>query len=207
MSARPAIIVLAAGKGSRFQGIHHKLAQPLGLCSMLEATVANVAATGLSLLVVTTAALIDLVAPQAQRGEVLLLPEAGSSASRELGMGYSIAAGVAARSEASGWLIVPADMPLMQPSTLMAVADALNDSTIAYPQYNGMRGHPIGFGAELYSELVRLTGDEGARRLLARYPGQSVTVDDPGVLLDIDTVEDLERARDTMAVSPFGLLR
>jgi molybdenum cofactor cytidylyltransferase len=207
MSARPAIIVLAAGKGSRFQGIHHKLAQPLGRISMLEATLANAVATGLSLLVVTTAALVDLVTPQAQRGEVLLLPEAGSMASQGLGMGYSIAAGVAARSEASGWLILPADMPLMQPRTLLAVADALEENTIAYAQYNGMRGHPVGFGAELYSELVRLTGDEDARRLLARYPGQAVAVDDPGVLLDIDTVEDLERARNTMAVSPFGLLR
>jgi len=35
--------------------------------------------------------------------------------------------------------------------------------------------------------------DEGARRLLARYAAQPVAVDDPGVLLDVDTVEDLAR--------------
>jgi molybdenum cofactor cytidylyltransferase len=40
-----------------------------------------------------------------------------------------------------------------------------------------------------------LTGDEGARRLLARYPAFAVDVDDPGVLVDIDTEDDLEAVR------------
>jgi molybdenum cofactor cytidylyltransferase len=36
-----------------------------------------------------------------------------------------------------------------------------------------------------------LTGDEGARRLVARYPAHGVEVDDPGVLIDVDTQDDL----------------
>jgi molybdenum cofactor cytidylyltransferase len=110
-------------------------------------------------------------------------------------MGDSIAAGVAVRSDASGWLILPADMPRVRPSTIQAVADALQQHAVAYAQYQGRRGHPVGFAAELYSELTALTGDEGARRLVARYPAQAVEVDDPGVLIDIDTVEDLAALR------------
>jgi molybdenum cofactor cytidylyltransferase len=53
----------------------------------------------------------------------------------------------------------------------------------------------VGFAAELYSELVMLSGDEGARRLVARYPAIGVDVDDPGALLDLDTVADLEAMR------------
>ena len=53
----------------------------------------------------------------------------------------------------------------------------------------------MGFGAELFSELVMLKGDEGARRLLARYPTAAVELDDPGVLFDIDTVDDLAVAQ------------
>ena len=45
------------------------------------------------------------------------------------------------------------------------------------------------------SELVMLKGDEGARRLLARYPTAAVELDDPGVLFDIDTVDDLAVAQ------------
>ena len=49
--------------------------------------------------------------------------------------------------------------------------------------------------AELYSELVLLNVDEGARRLVARYPAYGVEVGDPGVLVDIDTDADLRAAR------------
>ena len=54
-------------------------------------------------------------------------------------------------------------------------------------------GDPI--HTELFSELVQLTGDEGARRLMARYPSQGIEVDDPGVLVDVDTVDDLAAVR------------
>ena len=61
-------------------------------------------------------------------------------------------------------------MPLVQPATLLAVARALDHHAVAYAQYRGRRGHPVGFAAELYSELTELSGDEGARRIIARYP-------------------------------------
>jgi molybdenum cofactor cytidylyltransferase len=78
---------------------------------------------------------------------------------------------------------------------MLAVAEALEHHPVAYAQYRGRRGHPVGFAAELYSELVMLSGDEGARRLVARYPAIGVDVDDPGALLDLDTVADLEAMR------------
>jgi molybdenum cofactor cytidylyltransferase len=110
-------------------------------------------------------------------------------------MGYSISAGVNARPNASGWLVLPGDMPLVQPATLQAVARALAQHAVAYAQYKGRRGHPVGFSAELYSELATLSGDEGARRLIARYPAYGVEVDDAGVLLDVDTLDDLASVR------------
>jgi molybdenum cofactor cytidylyltransferase len=110
-------------------------------------------------------------------------------------MGHSIAVGVTARSNASGWLILPADMPKVQPATIQAVADQLGEYPVVYAQYKGRRGHPVGFASELYSELVVLQGDEGARRLTARYPALGLEVDDSGVLVDVDTLDDLERLR------------
>ena len=70
----------------------------------------------------------------------------------------------------------------MQAQTLLAVAHALELHPVAYGQHRGRRGLPIGFSAELYSELMRLQGETGAGRLLARYPAQGVEVDDPAVL-------------------------
>jgi hypothetical protein len=77
---------------------------------------------------------------------------------------------------------------------------ALAEHPVACTQYHGRRGHPVGFSSELYSELIALDGDDGARRLVARYPApMALEVDDPGVLVDIDTVEDLAALRSRRA--------
>jgi len=157
----------------------------------------------LPVLVVTSEPLAELVSRHVATRDMVVLPAVDSPASQGLGMGYSIAAGVAARSDASGWLVLPADMPMVQPGTLRAVARELESHAVAYAQYRGRRGHPVGFSAELYSELVMLTGDEGARRLVARYPALGVEVDDPGVLLDVDTEDDLARVRVAQQATQF----
>jgi molybdenum cofactor cytidylyltransferase len=194
--SEPVVVVLAAGRGSRFGGETHKLAQTLGHSSVLATTLATALASRLPTVVVTTAALVPLVQPVVAARDIVLLPPVGSASREPLGMGYSIATGVGARAHASGWLMLPGDMPLVRSQSLHAVARALAHHPVAYAQYRGRRGHPVGFAAELYSELITLTGDEGARRLLARYPAFAVEVDDPGVLVDVDTPDDLVSARD-----------
>ena len=83
--------------------------------------------------------------------------------------------------------VLPGDMPMVRTSTLLEVARELAHHAVVFAQHKGMRGHPVGFSAELYSELAGLRGDEGARRLVARYPAVGIEVDDPGVLIDVDT--------------------
>lgn len=187
MRFRPTLIVLAAGQGSRFHGADHKLEQPLANGSVLGTTLRHAIETQLPVVVVTTERLAPMVTRQLARRDVVIVSD--ENAAR--GMGHSIAAGVAERPSAAGWLILPGDMPMVRPETLQSVARALEQHTVAYAQYRGRRGHPVGFASELYSELATLTGDEGARRLLARYPAQGVELDDPGVLIDIDTAADL----------------
>lgn len=194
MNAQCTVIVLAAGMSSRFGGPGHKLVQPLDgpgdELTVLGVTLRNVLASRLPVVVVTAAP----VAPLAERllgaDRVLRV-----TPQRNRGVGDSIAAGVASRPEASGWLVLPGDMPRVRPQTFVRVAEALKTHAIAYAQLRGRRGHPVGFSAELYSELVGLTGDEGARRLVARYPAEAVEVDDVGVLQDIDTMQDLALLR------------
>lgn len=189
LKARPIVIVLAAGRGSRFRGKLHKLEQSLGDVSLLLVTLRHAIASRLPVVVVTTEGLEPLARRLVATRDVVVVPEAGTR--RGLGMGFSIAAGVGARPDAPGWVILPADMPMVQPSTIAAVGDELERHPVAYAQHQGRRGHPVGFGAELYSELATLSGDEGARRLVARYPAHGVDVDDPGALIDVDTEEDL----------------
>ena len=199
MTARPTVIVLAAGKGSRFLGSDHKLAQSLGGMTVLGTTLRQAIASQLPVVVVTTEHLAAVARRSVAARDIVLVPEVGSDGRLALGMGYSIAAGVGARPDAGGWLILPGDMPRIQPATLQSVARELSSHAIVYTQFKGRRGHPVGFSSELYSELAELSGDEGARRVIARYPSHALNVDDPGVLIDVDTVADLENVRGNSA--------
>lgn len=198
MKPGPVVVVLAAGRGERFKGEGHKLEQLLGGESVLATTLRHAIESRLQVLVVTCESLAPLARRMVATRDVVVLPDASTSGSG--GMSSSIAAGVSASSHATGWLILPADMPLVQSTSLLAVAAALDNSPIAYAQHRGRRGHPVGFSAEMFSELTALNGDEGARRIVARYPNVGVELDDPGVLQDIDTVEDLQRLREVSSL-------
>ncbi len=208
MGSRPAVIVLAAGKGERFLGESHKLAQPLAGSTVLGTTLGNVIASQLPVVVVTTEALADIARRSVASRDVIVLPGAAAHVAgaaggvAPVGMGHSIAAGVSARAHAGGWLVLPGDMPLVQPATLLAVAAQLDHHPVVCAHHKGRRGHPVGFSQELYSELVVLAGDEGARRLVARYPALNLEVDDPGVLVDVDTLDDLARVRSALGEAP-----
>ena len=117
------------------------------------------------------------------------------------GMGASIACGVAAAREAAGWVVALADMPWILPSTIARIAAAIADGApLAAPFHEGRRGHPVGFSAACYAKLAALSGDEGAKTVVAAHADElaHVAVDDPGTLRDIDTPDDLTFTGDTM---------
>ena len=87
-------------------------------------------------------------------------------------------------------------MPWIAPASIAAVADALQGGAeIAAPSYRGQRGHPVGFARSYGGLLTTLTGDEGARAIVAarQWAVRFVEVDDPGVLRDVDRPDDLEK--------------
>jgi molybdenum cofactor cytidylyltransferase len=199
MNHDPAIVVLAAGAGSRYHGPQHKLSEMLGGERVLVRTLRNALASQMPVVLVVSERIAHEVAGLVPARDLVVVDAASQ---RTWGMGDSIAAGVAMRASAGGWLVLPGDMPLVRPASLRAVAGALDQQPIAYAQHRGRRGHPVGFAAEMFSELVMLKGDEGARRLLARYPTAPVELDDPGVLMDIDTAADLAAARRRISEAP-----
>lgn len=187
MKTPPTVVVLAAGFGSRFKGARHKLDEALHGSTVLGCTLRQAVASELHVVLVTTAPFVAAATEVLATSDIVVL----SLAEASRGMGHSVAAGVGERPDAGGWLILPGDMPMVRAQTLRSVAAALERHPVVYAQYHGRRGHPVGFGSELYSELIALTGDEGARRIVARYPVHGEELDDPGVLVDVDTQDDL----------------
>jgi molybdenum cofactor cytidylyltransferase len=111
------------------------------------------------------------------------------------GMGASLACAVRAAGEADGYLVALADMPFIHPDTIRRVAERLEaGARIVAPVWRGERGHPVGFAAEFRAPLERLTGDAGARELVAAQPAsvELLESDDPGVVRDVDIPADLD---------------
>ena len=181
MPPLPVVIVLAAGLGTRFRdagGNHDKLLAPLttaaGTHAVREHVIRAARASGLPWHVV-------------EREHTRHLPEPG--------MGWSIATGVAATAGAPGWLILPADLPLVRPETLWQVACALRTHEVVWPTVRGQRGHPVGFSAACAADLLALHGDRGARQAIERHAAFALELDDLGCILDVDTPEALALAQ------------
>jgi molybdenum cofactor cytidylyltransferase len=182
-------ILLAAGSGSRFGGgkLLHCLADgtPIGVASLrnLHAVLPEVHA------VTRNGDDALRMRFEAEGIAVCTCPDA------QLGMARSFICGIGASRDADGWVIALGDMPFVLPQTIKTLAACIEQTgLIAIPAYRGKRGHPVGFGRRYLDELLKLEGDEGARSVIARHPGelQVLECDDRGVLRDIDTIEDLE---------------
>ncbi len=176
----PVVIVLAAGRGRRFLasgGAGSKLQADLHGKPVLDHVLAAVERSGLAHHVVHRAA-----------GD---------------GMADSIAAGVRATATASGWLILPGDLPLISAASLSRVAQALLLQPVVVPTFEGGRGHPVGFAGECYAALAALSGEAGGAAVVERYRREGrallLPLDDPGILTDVDTLADLQRAHALLA--------
>lgn len=195
----PVVVVLAAGAGQRFRaegGSGSKLQADLLGRPVLEWTLDAVRASGLPWLLV-------------QR------PEQGAE---HLGMGDSIARGVAQSPQAPGWLILPGDMPLMQATSLKRVALSLQMLAAAQPRAivrpeimikgQARPGHPVGFGPAWKNELLALAGDTGAIELVRRAGREGwlerLACSELGCIQDIDRPADIAAAASRLQEDAAG---
>jgi molybdenum cofactor cytidylyltransferase len=58
--------------------------------------------------------------------------------------------------------------------------------------YEGRKGVPAYFHKELFSELLQLKGDRGARDIIMKHGNESASVPFPLGAIDIDTPEEYE---------------
>jgi molybdenum cofactor cytidylyltransferase len=120
----------------------------------------------------------------------------------------SLQCGLAAVSASSvGVLFTPMDFPAVRPETICRLADAFarRDSAIelVIPKFQGRRGHPVLAAAALIAEFLALPETAAARDVVRRHDSaiEYVNVDDPGVVIDVDTPEDYRRLLDSHGVA------
>jgi len=109
------------------------------------------------------------------------------------GMSQSIIAGVQSQLNADAWLIALGDMPYVKSETVSMLAEQSTINNIVVPVCDRRHGNPVIFGRTFQSSLISLQGDIGAKQLIQDNSSLvvKVSIQDQGVLLDIDQPDDL----------------
>ncbi len=180
--------LIPAGGKSRRMGFAKLLLEVKGK-SLLAGTV-EVAASVSEAVLVVVGAYADAYAPVAEAAgaEVVLNPD------WKEGMASSLRAGISSLPvEVEAALIVLPDQPFVDASHLAALVQAFRDQkhSLVLSRYCGILGAPAVVGRELFPQLLKLTGQSGAKALLGIVSSVGeVALEKP---FDVDTVEQAER--------------
>ncbi len=113
------------------------------------------------------------------------------------GLSTSLKAGVARiQNDCFSAMFLLGDQPMLDAAhiNLLLKKFAQSEKSICVPTHGGTRGNPTLFASAFYPAILNLTGDRGAREVIAAHPDQvlAVEVPDPVVFLDIDRRVDAE---------------
>jgi molybdenum cofactor cytidylyltransferase len=185
-------IVLAAGFSSRF-GSSKLLAELSSGKTVFQQTVERIAEAFPELLVVTRPEMVTALQKLAQSTSILGFEHA------DQGMGATLAFAAQQIGDWDGCVVCLGDMPFIETSTYSLIAELVTVDSIVTPTFDSKMGNPVAFGKNLYTDLEALTGDSGGRRLTSMYPQavRELRVSDPGILQDIDTLEELTLYQDS----------
>lgn len=192
---RIAAILLAAGRGARFDAAGNKLLADLDGRPLLRcAAAAGLTSRAFKTIVVTGHAHIEVEAALAG------LPVAfAHNPDFVSGLASSLRTGLAAATDADGVVVLLGDMPGVSSQIvdiLISTFEAAPGCAAVVPVRQGQRGNPVLLSRDVFPRLAALEGDEGARRLLKSLDGVvEISFDDDGILADVDTAADLERFR------------
>jgi molybdenum cofactor cytidylyltransferase len=187
-----AAIALAAGRSSRM-GPRNKLLEIVDGKPIIASVVSAALQSGARPVIVVTGFEADEVAAAVHRLDITIL----NNPDFEQGLSVSLRAGLAALPpDCDGAVILLGDMPRIEPSDIAALMTAAkNRDMICVPVNDGKVGNPILWGAAYFPEMLQLTGDAGAKQLLAKHREciVEVKIASDRIFTDIDTPSDLAR--------------
>jgi molybdenum cofactor cytidylyltransferase len=188
-----AIVILAAGMSAR-------MGSPKQLLSyknknLLRHTVDEALATGCESVFVVLGANLDLLRNELRDKPVSIIENKGW----QEGMASSIRCAV---EKIAGTILRPdsiifmvCDQPYVSSSLLLSLIAKKQETNfpIVASSYEDKLGTPALFHRSMFPALMELTGDKGARKLIADNPEKVATVSFPEGIKDIDTKEDYEK--------------
>ncbi len=191
--SRIGVVVLAAGRSTRFASQSPKLLTRVDGAPLVRHAVIAAIDSGVGDVVVVTGHRSDAVAAALEGLPARVVHEPKSAD----GMAVSLRRGVSELRSADAVMITLGDVPDILPAAYRRIAARwrATGAPIVVPRYAGARipSHPTLFAASLFDDLLALEGDVGARSVIARHT--SGVVEEPlawPAPRDVDTLEDLD---------------
>ena len=195
MKPRIGAVILAAGTSSRMGEAKQLLR--LGATTLLDQVTENVRSSRVDEIVLVLGHEAETIKQTIATKKLKIVV---NEFYRE-GMGTSLRAGLSALpSEVDAALIVLADQPFVRSTTFDQIIDHYqqNNAQIVIPTYRGFRGNPVLLDRSVFAEVTGLTGDIGCRAIFGNHLEgiAKVPVGDVGILLDLDSKDDVARLED-----------
>jgi molybdenum cofactor cytidylyltransferase len=100
-------------------------------------------------------------------------------------------------------VILLGDMPQIDAKLidrLVAAFDPEKGALVVVPTIEGRRGNPVIWARRFFPELMAVTGDVGARHIIANVAEAvaEVPVSDPAITVDVDTPDVLAKISETV---------
>jgi molybdenum cofactor cytidylyltransferase len=188
-----AAIVLAAGRSTRMGGPNKMLADAEGQPLVVHAVKAALASQAVEIVVVLghmadeVRAAIDKAVPGKSRLRFVTNPDFAEGLSTSVGTGIG-----ALGKDIDAAVVQLGDMPGVGApllDRLMAAFSPVEGRTICVPTVGGKRGNPVLWARRFFPEMIKLSGDSGAKHLIGEHADLVCEVEMTGeaAVTDIDT--------------------
>jgi molybdenum cofactor cytidylyltransferase len=179
-------LILAAGESSR-------IGSPKALLKIRDETfaerIANVLrGSGIQDIVVVAGAHYKEIASSLKNIKVIF------NADYKFGQFSSLQTGLREMAETEFAIVWPVDLPLVRPETVTTLLHTAKNP-ITVPVYHGKKGHPVIYSAETITKILSMEPTHTGKDLFEYFKDRVslINVEDPAVLIDIDTAEDYEK--------------
>ena len=184
-------LVLAAGLSRRMGEFKPLL--PFRGKTLIENTIDSILSSGAHQVVVVTGHRAGELEPilEERYGDRVIIARNADFVSTD--MLHSIRVGCRAMPECGAFFLLPGDMPVVSENTFRRVLTQRDGTlSVIFPTLDGYRKHPPLVDSRLIPEILNFSGDGGLRQFWKEQDHviRTVSVDDAGVLVDLDTRED-----------------
>jgi len=186
------IIILAAGSSSRF-GSTKQLVHFKGK-TLLQHTIEEATEAGAEPIIVVTGANANEISKEIKNEKIEIVFNKDWEQGMALGIIIGLKKAISLNNKMEKAIIAVCDQPFISSSLFQQLYQKQNESAkyIVACCYADTIGTPALFTQKYFDVLMKLKGDEGAKKLMKTYSEDVATVDFPKGYIDIDTKEDYE---------------